>query len=453
MTFKFGKTERLVVALLAGSIGLLGCGGSSNGNPLPEPGPSDAAITVSPANFDFGVVTDGNREGLRPGIFTLSNAGEISYNISNITLEGDGSTAFELDESGGNAPCNQRVFTLGPGESCTVAVSFVPQNFETFTAALSVFNNEPPGLVTSRITGTFADIEKINVTVNQINACPRSPALAFGPALAFVSVTDQGGFPIRGLTTTDFTIEELGIGGESNPADARSVVDSDSNLALSIVMDYSGSITNDPATVSNMEEAAAVLVDAMRATDTADIIKYADEVRCMLEEGFDCSLAAGITPDQARLRAAIEEDPDLERFTAFYDATLVAIERLKSQDTDRRVVISLTDGEDTSSKADADDTVAGAIDTDIPVFTVGFGNVDVGELQMIAGETGGLFYNPAASDNLNQVYQQLANLLFRDQYVITFDSAVPEGDSASLVVKAAFKGFAGEGSKVIQTCP
>ena len=33
MTFKFGKTERLVVALLAGSIGLLGCGGSSsNGN-------------------------------------------------------------------------------------------------------------------------------------------------------------------------------------------------------------------------------------------------------------------------------------------------------------------------------------------------------------------------------------------------------------------------------------
>ena len=447
MTFKFGKTERLVVALLAGSIGLLGCGGSSNGNPLPEPGPSDAAITVSPANFDFGVVTDGNVGGLPAGIFTISNAGETSYEITDIALDGDDSTAFTLDETGGNAPCNQRVFTLEPGDSCTVAVSFDPQSSGIFTAALSVFNNEPPGLVTSRITGTFEDVEELNVTVNQINACPRSPALAF------VSVTDQGGFPIRGLTTTDFTIEELGIGGESNPADARSVVDSDSNLALSIVMDYSGSITNDPATVSNMEEAAAVLVDAMRATDTADIIKYADEVRCMLEEGFDCSLAAGITPDQARLRAAIEEDSDLERGTAFYDATLVAIERLKSQDTDRRVVISLTDGEDTRSKANADDTVAGAIDTDIPVFTVGFGNVDVATLQRIAGDTGGLFYNPAASDNLNQVYQQLANLLFRDQYVIDFDSAVPEGGSASLVVKAAFEDFEEEGSKNIQTCP
>ncbi|WP_373054563.1 choice-of-anchor D domain-containing protein, partial [Thioalkalivibrio sp.] len=172
MTFKFGKTERLVVALLAGSIGLLGCGGSSSNGNLGGGGggggTSDAAITVSPTNFDFAAVTDGNLEGLRPGIFTLSNAGEISYNISNITLEGDGSTAFELDETGDNATCNKPPFTLEPGESCTVAVSFDPQSFGIFTAALSVFNNEPPGFVTSRITGTFADIEEINVTVNQI---------------------------------------------------------------------------------------------------------------------------------------------------------------------------------------------------------------------------------------------------------------------------------------------
>ena len=446
MTFKFGKTERLVVALLAGSIGLLGCGGSSNGNPLPEPGPSDAAITVSPANFDFGVVTDGNREGLRPGIFTLSNAGEISYNISNITLEGDGSTAFELDESGGNAPCNQRVFTLGPGESCTVAVSFVPQNSGTFTAALSVFNNEPPGLVTSRITGTFEDVEEINVTVNQINACPR-PQMA---AQAFVSVTDQGAFPIQGLTTKDFTLKESESGEEFGPDDARSVGDSDT-IALSIVMDYSGSISD--VDQANMEDAATLLVDAMQANDSADIIKFADEVRCMLEEGFDCSRETGITSDQATLKEAIEEESGLVSSTAFYDATLIAIGRLKSQGADRRVVISLTDGRDTRSNQDADDTIDRGLETDIPVFTVGFGNVDVDELQMIADVTSGLFYNPAASDNLRQVYQQLANLLFEDQYVITFESMVPENEEGSLFVKAAFEDFEGEGDKLIQSCP
>ena len=444
MTFKFGKTERLVVALLAGSIGLFGCGGSSNGNPLPEPGPSDAAITVSPANFDFGVVTDGNVGGLPAGIFTISNAGETSYEITDIALDGDDSTAFTLDETGGNAPCNQRVFTLEPGDSCTVAVSFDPQSSGIFTAALSVFNNEPPGLVTSRITGTFEDVEELNVTVNQINACPRSPALAF------VSVTDQGGFPIRGLTEDKFTLEELEFGEEFKPRDARPVEDSDT-IALSIVMDYSGSIS--PEDQANMEDAATLLVEAMRANDSADIIKFADEVQCMLEEGFNCNLETGITSDQATLKEAIEEESGLVSGTAFYDATLIAIGRLKSQGADRRVVISLTDGRDTRSNQDADDTIDRGLETDIPVFTVGFGNVDVDELQMIADVTSGLFYNPAASDNLRQVYQQLANLLFEDQYVITFESMVPENEEGSLFVKAAFEDFEGEGDKLIQSCP
>ena len=451
MTFKFGKTERLVVALLAGSIGLLGCGGSSNGNPLPEGGgPSDAAITVSPTNFDFGVVTEGNLENLRPGIFTISNAGETSYDISNIILDGD-STPFRLEESGDNATCNQRVFTLDPGESCTVAVSFVPENSGGFdNAALTVEHNEPPlFFTTSSIRGTFEELKELNVTVNQINACPRPPAQAF------VSVTDQGAFPFRGLTTENFTLQE---GGErvADPA-VFSVGDSDT-IALSIVMDYSGSIS--AVDQANMEEAATLLVDAMQANDSADIIKFDDEVRCMLEEGFDCSLETGITSDKATLKVAIEEESGLDSGTAFYDATLIAIERLQSQsqDTARRVVISLTDGRDFDSEQTVDNTIANAVDTDIPVFTVGFGDVDVDELQMIADDTRGLFYNPAASDNLTQVYQQLANLLFKDQYVITFDSALDKEASASLEVAVGFvkddgTQLAGEGSKKILACP
>ena len=444
MTFKFGKTERLVVALLAGSIGLLGCGGSSNGNPLPEGGEtSDAAITVSPTNFDFGVVTEGNLENLRPGIFTISNAGETSYDISNIILDGD-STPFRLEESGDNATCNQRVFTLDPGESCTVAVSFEPDNSGRFdNAALTVEHNEPPlFFTTSSIRGTFEDLKELNVTVNQISACPRSQALAF------VSVTDQGAFPIRGLTAQDFMLEELGQ--EIETAHVSPVEDSDT-IALSIVMDYSSSISEDDQ--ANMEEAATALIDAMRDDDSADIIKYADEVRCMLEEDFGCALEAGFTSDQTELKAAIEKESGLVEGTAFYDATLIAIERLKSHDADRRVVISLTDGRDTRSTQDADDTIDRGLETDIPVFTVGFGTVDVDELQMIADDTRGLFYNPAAADNLGQVYQQLANLLFKDQYVISFVSTVLENAEASLFVKAAFEEFEGEGDKLIQSCP
>ena len=453
MHLEFRKSKLLVPALLTISIGLVGCGGSSGGGGGGGDTSSDG-ITVLPERFDFGLVTEGNLPDVLPRSFTLSNEGETSYAISNMSLSGTNPDAFGLDENGGDTPCRARALTLAPGDTCTVAVSFEPglENFGSFSAALLVRTNDPNASSVARsLSGTYAAVEEINVTVNQINACPRSQAAAF------VSVTDQAGFPIKDLAAEDFTLEELGRGPVANPG-VTPVGQSGTNLALSIVMDFSSSITNFPSAVTNMEEAATQLVKAMQAIDEADVIKYADEVRCMLEANFDCSLEDGITSDQATLSEAIADGPGLISGTAFYDATVTAIERLESRATDRRVVINLTDGEDTASEnQNLVSTINEALGTDIPIFTVGFGNVDPDVLQAMADDTGGLFYNPAADANLQQVAEQLTALLFNDQYVITFVSDVPEGESASLLVKATFvkdgTPFEGEGSKTILACP
>ena len=441
MTLKFRKSRLLVPALLATSIGLLGCGGSSNDKDNNTPPPSSAGITVLPERFNFGLITEGNSA--KPRQFTLSNEGDTPYTISNMSLVGFNPAEFVLDENGGDAPCAARALSLAPGESCTVEVSFNPRSFDEFSAALLVRSNDPNASSVARaLSGTYAKVESVNVTVNQVNACPRS-----APAKAFVSVLDQAGFPIRGLDSGDFTLEEGGV-LVSNP-DARPVADN-ANIALSIVIDNSCSITRFPSAVDNMEEAATLLVEAMRANDEADIIKYANEVKEMLPGGF--------TSDPAVLKAAIAEDPGLSCGTAFYDATVKAIERLQTRATDRKVVINLTDGEDTRSvNAGLADTVNDALATNIPIFTVGFGDINPAVLQEMADDTGGVFYNPAADANLQQIADQVTALLFNDQYVITFDSALADDQSASLVVTTEFikdgTPFAGEGSRTMLACP
>jgi hypothetical protein len=450
MYFISRKLKILVPILLLAPFSMIGCGGGSGGGSGGGGGggggTSDAAITMLPAGFNFGLVTEGNLDKVIPREFVISNTGTDSYTVSNIRLVNENPDEFILNERGGEAPCNALTFSLDPGSSCTVTVRFAPAltNFGSFRAALLVQTNDPNADSIARsLAGTYAKIQSINVAVNQINACPRSQ-----PAQAFLSVTDQAGFPLKDLASGDFTLEELGFGLVSNPV-ARPVGESDS-IALSIVMDYSSSITNFPSAVSNMQEGATLLVDAMRANDEADIIKYADVVKVMTTGGF--------TSDKDALKAAIAEDPGLIQGTAFYDATVVAIERLQFRDTERRVVINLTDGEDTASQnADLASTITDALATNIPIFTVGFGSVDPDVLREMADDTGGLFYNPAGDANLQQIAQQLTALFFNDQYVITFDSALAESDSASLGVTANFvkdgTPFQGEGSRTILACP
>ena len=444
------KSERSFIlpmaTILLGSLGLAlaGCGGSSTNVTVrpPPPPPPTASITLTPASFDFGTVTEGNLEEVPARRFVIQNVGTASYNVESIRLEGQNPTAFALDVNAGVNPCGAAVRTLGPGGSCGVDVRFAPAAFGSFAAVLVVQSNDPVSpSVNAALQGRYAAVEEVNVTVSQIDACPREL-----PANVYVSVTDQGGFPVRNLGLSDFGLTE---GGQAATLNAVNTVgNAASSISLSIVMDYSGSITNFPEAVENMEEAASILVDKFGANDEGDVIKFRGTAKFMLD---------GFTSDKAELLAAIAEDPNIQQGgTATYDATIAAIERIRSRTKDRKAVIVLTDGEDSTS-SDLAGTIDVALDGDVPVYTVGFGDVDALALSALATETGGVFYEPAASDNLAAVYQQLANLLFDDQYVLSYVSAVPTGASATVEVSVDFvrdgTGFQGSGTKTLRACP
>jgi hypothetical protein len=324
-----------------------------------------------------------------------------------------------------------------------VDVRFAPAAFGPFAAVLAVQSNDPVSpTVNSALQGQYAPVEEVTVTVSQVDACPREL-----PTRVYVSVTDQGGFSVRNLGLPAFGLIE---GGQAATLNAVNTVrNAASSISLSIVMDYSTSITGFPDAVANMEEAASILVGKLSANDEADIIKYANVVRFMLD---------GFTADKTELLAAIAEDPGLTQGSAFYDAAVAAVQRTLATTKDRQAVVILTDGEDTASAPGSGlaNTIDVALGGDVPVYTVGFGNVDALELGSLATETGGVFYEPAASDNLAAVYQQLANLLFDDQYVLSYESAVPAGQSAPVEVSVAFisggTAFQGSGTKTLQAC-
>lgn len=82
---------------------------------------TEPQIAISPSAIDFGTVplsgTSGNRT------VTLANSGQVDLRVSLISLTGAASADFSLKQ--GSCP-TALPFTLLPGESCTVSVSFDP---------------------------------------------------------------------------------------------------------------------------------------------------------------------------------------------------------------------------------------------------------------------------------------------------------------------------------------
>ena len=99
----------------------------------------------------------------------------------------------------------------------------------------------------------------------------------------------------------------------------------------------------------------------------------------------------------------------------------------------RRVIVIITDGEDTSSRATLEDAIGGAIQADTVVFAIGIGDqsvstgVNQGTLKKLSSETGGQWYFPKTNDDLSDSFKKIETDL-RSQYVVAY---VPQQTESS----------------------
>lgn len=260
------------------------------------------------------------------------------------------------------------------------------------------------------------------------------------PAITlYVSVRDEEGRPVTGLSSADFAVTEDGApvelaefaGGGAAPVSAA------------LVIDRSGSMEDDDK-IDGAREAAAAFVELMRPGDRAALIAFNEDVE--LVEPFSDN-PAELNAAIGRLRA--------DGGTALYDAVAAGVELLRDE-PGRRLLLVLSDGQDCSARFDScpnefgsERTLAEAIalaqEAGQPVAVVGLGDraaagqsgIDEAVLRRIAEETGGRYFYAPRAEELAGLYAGLAGDV-QQEYRLTYVSPRPfyDGTRRDIQVRA-----------------
>jgi VWFA-related protein len=109
--------------------------------------------------------------------------------------------------------------------------------------------------------------------------------------------------------------------------------------------------------------------------------------------------------------------------TAIWDAVYSVSNDLLRREAGRRVIILITDGEDTSSTLKLRDAIERTWRNEVIVYAIGIGDpafgVDTGVLKKITQETGGRAFFPRSEGDLDKAFAQIDEDL-RSQYVLAY---------------------------------
>lgn len=255
---------------------------------------------------------------------------------------------------------------------------------------------------------------------------------------AVVTVVDPNGIPVSGLDATAFQAAEEGqqiplssVEQFTNPAVP---------IAVLLVIDASGSMAGQP--LEQAKQSAIQFLDGLGPDDQAAVIAFGDKVDL---NALDPAKEADFTADKESLKALVSSLTTQagQVTTPLYDAVFKSVRLAANHPAGNRVVIIFTDGREGDAQGQKVSTlsreapIAEANQTNIPIFTIGLGrNADTDYMQEVALRTGGEFATAPAADQLQAIYQSIADKL-RQQYRLVFQSKVKaDGQNHKLAVKA-----------------
>jgi|GEM_PF-1247722 len=272
-----------------------------------------------------------------------------------------------------------------------------------------------------RLEKTFAALLTIALLVPSLARAQTSFRLkiemvnseAFPKIEAYASISDAQGLPLRNLAKEQFTLAEDGI--PVNSFEIMPVQNTQQSLAFALAIDASGSMGQGsaPRPLDNAIVAAKDFVASLSPQDQIGVISFADQVNVALE----------LSTDQNAARAALD-GLQAAGNTALYDAVMEAINLVRDADS-RRAVILITDGiESGISRTKIDAALAEAIRAGVPIYPIGFGEVNKVELERMAQLTGGYAQVQPGSRALKAAFSTVTQIL-REQYLISFSSSLP----------------------------
>jgi len=243
------------------------------------------------------------------------------------------------------------------------------------------------------------------------------------------TVVDTRGVAVTNLQLEDF---ELRIDGQPNPI--TEIFRAESPVRMAMLFDNSGSLSAS----REFEKHAAVRFfrNVLRPVDQAAVFAVSTDVL----------MAEPLTSNVQRLEYTIESFGKPEGGTSLFDAIIKAGTYLRPYGG-RRVIVIVSDGEDTTSRADFDTTIQRAMADDCQIYVVQTGLYDNANVRALAAErrmeefaaqTGGAVYISKSVADLDHAFAQIAADLAQ-QYILSYYPAPDKRDGRYHLIAVRIK--------------
>ena len=247
----------------------------------------------------------------------------------------------------------------------------------------------------------------------------------------YASVIDKSGHLVTSLPRSAFKVYENNV---EQPI--RTFRREDVPVSLGLVIDNSGSMRGKRKSV---EAAALAAVKASNSRDEEVVVNFNDEA-------YDDS--NGFTSDLKKLDEALTKI-DSRGGTAMRDALNMTIDFVKKKGKhDKKVVLVITDGNDTAStQVTLETLVQKAHDSEVLLYFIGLLNEeDKGEakkakraMEALAKASGGSAIFPDTLEEVERVALSMAQEL-RNQYIITYTPTIQSLDGTFRQIRVVANG-------------
>jgi Ca-activated chloride channel family protein len=227
----------------------------------------------------------------------------------------------------------------------------------------------------------------------------------------------------RGVAVTNLKLEDFELQVDGQPNTISEISRADTPVRMAMLFDNSGSLSES----RDFEKRAAIKFfrNVLRPVDQAAVFSVSTDV----------VLAEPLTNDARRLELTIDSFGKPEGATSLFDGIIKAGAYLHPY-PGRRVIVIVSDGEDTTSRADFDTTMQRALADDCQIYVVQTGLYESANLRALAAErrmqefsaqTGGAVYIMRSADDLDYAFAQIAADLAQ-QYILSYYPAQDKRD-------------------------
>jgi len=255
-------------------------------------------------------------------------------------------------------------------------------------------------------------------------ALPQQPQTTIKTEVALVnvvlSVLDRNNHFVNGLKADDFTVfedhqpqkvEYFSVLGKGN----------DIPLTIALLVDTSGSVKD------KLQYEKRTAADFLHA-----VLRRNKDLALLIQFDSDVNLVQDFTQNPNDLIEALDT-LRAGNSTALYDAIFLAVDEKLRHETGRKVIVVITDGDDTSSKLRKEAAIEAAQKNDVIIYGIGvrgdFG-ANFGVLKKFADETGGSFFSPRARLAEMEAAFRSINEELQGQYSLAYTSTNKRRDGA-----------------------